>query len=129
MAVLRPASPKHDTSSPVLLDAEKAHIHQLEDGETELAPVQGQDRVKSEAEKKLIRKLDWFILPLLWLMYWFNYLDRNAITVARLDGLEKELNLTSTQYSTCVSILFVGYILGQIPSSEWASITIPSFPH
>jgi hypothetical protein len=53
-------------------------------------------------------------------MYWFNYLDRNAITVARLDGLEKELNLTSTEYQTCVSILFVGYILGQIPSSKQA---------
>jgi hypothetical protein len=125
MAVSRPASPKHDASAPVLLDAEKAQIHQLEDGETELHP---QDRVKSEAEKKLIRKLDWFILPLLWLMYWFNYLDRNAITVARLDGLEKELNLTSTQYSTCVSILFVGYILGQIPSSKRASIASPSLP-
>lgn len=51
--------------------------------------------------------------------YLFNYLDRNAITVARLDGLEAELNLSSTQYQTCVSILFVGYILGQIPSSEY----------
>lgn len=46
-----------------------------------------------------------------------SYLDRNAITVARLDGIENELNLTSTEYQTCVSILFVGYILGQIPSS------------
>lgn len=48
----------------------------------------------------------------------YSYLDRNAITVARLDGMEDELNMTSTEYQTCVSILFVGYILGQIPSSN-----------
>lgn len=54
------------------------------------------------------------------IMYWFNYLDRNAIAVARLDGLEEELGLSSTQYVTSVSILFVGYILGQIPSSKCA---------
>lgn len=50
-------------------------------------------------------------------MFWLNYLDRNAIATARLDGLEEDLGLTGSQYQTCVSILFVGYILGQIPSN------------
>ena len=54
---------------------------------------------------------------MLWSMYWLNYLDRNAIALARLDGLEKDLNLSSTEYQTCVSILFVGYLLGQIVST------------
>jgi MFS family permease len=52
-------------------------------------------------------------MPMLWSMYWLNYLDRNAIALARLDDLEEDLNLSSTQYQTCVSILFVGYLLGQ----------------
>ncbi|KXH41133.1 hypothetical protein CSIM01_03339 [Colletotrichum simmondsii] len=59
--------------------------------------------------------------------YWFNYLDRNAITVARLDGIEEELSLTSTEYQTCVSILFVGYILGQIPSNMLITRVRPSW--
>lgn len=71
------------------------------------------------AEIKLVKKLDIWILPILWLMYWLNFLDRNAITIARLDGLEKELKLTGIQYQTCISLLFVGYILGQIPSSQY----------
>ena len=41
-------------------------------------------------------------------MYWLNYLDRNAITLARLNDMEEELNLEGMQYQTCVSILFVG---------------------
>jgi hypothetical protein len=66
-------------------------------------------------EIALVKKLDRWIMPMLWSMYWLNYLDRNAIALARLDDLEKDLKLTSTQYQTCVSILFVGYLLGQIP--------------
>jgi hypothetical protein len=44
-------------------------------------------------------------------------LDRNNIAAARLGGLEKDLGLTPTQYSTCLSILYVGYILMQVPSN------------
>ena len=69
-------------------------------------------------EIRLVRKLDTWIMPTLWLMYWLNYLDRNAIALARLNDLEEDLNLSSSEYQTCVSILFVGYLLGQVPSSE-----------
>lgn len=65
--------------------------------------------------------------PTLWLMYWLNYLDRNAIALARLDDLEGDLNLTSSQYQTCVSILFVGYILGQVPSNMLLTRVRPSY--
>ena len=51
------------------------------------------------------------------IMYIMNYLDRNNIAAARLAGLEEELNLSSTQYLTCLSILFVGYLLMQVPSN------------
>jgi hypothetical protein len=32
-------------------------------------------------------------------MYWLNYLDRNAIALARLNDLEEDLNLTPTRMS------------------------------
>lgn len=64
---------------------------------------------------------------MLWLMYWLNFLDRNAITLARLNGFEEELGLSSTQYSTSISILFVGYILGQIPSNMIITRVRPSW--
>ncbi|WYZ44504.1 hypothetical protein EsH8_VII_000940 [Colletotrichum jinshuiense] len=81
------------------------------------------------AEIKLVRKLD------LWVMVSNRkppppisiYLDRNAIALARLNGLEKQLGLSSVEYSTCVSILFVGYILGQIPSNMILTRVRPSW--
>lgn len=35
--------------------------------------------------------------PMLWSMYWLNYLDRNAIALARLNTLEEDLNLSGTR--------------------------------
>jgi MFS family permease len=96
------------------------NIENVEDGQPkEIFDLTETDsRTKSSAEKALIRKLDWIVLPMLWLMYFLNFLDRAAITVARLNKMEKDLHLTSTQYQACVSGLFVGYLLGQVPSSK-----------
>lgn len=60
------------------------------------------------AEIALVRKLDKRLMPILWAMYFMNYLDRNAIANARLNNLEKHLGLVKNQYNTCISILFVG---------------------
>lgn len=72
---------------------------------------------RAEAEARLRRKIDTRLLPTITLMYIMNYLDRNTIAAVRLAGLQDELNLASWQYQTTVSILFVGYILMQIPSN------------
>jgi len=50
-------------------------------------------------------------------MYFLNFLDRNAMVNAKINTLSEDLNLHGYQYNTCVSILFVGYLLGQVPSN------------
>ncbi|KAF9697963.1 hypothetical protein EKO04_003975 [Ascochyta lentis] len=69
------------------------------------------------AEIALVRKLDYRIMPALFCMYFLNRLDQNAIANARLNGLEKDLGLRGSQYNTCISILYVGYLFAQIPSN------------
>jgi MFS family permease len=44
-----------------------------------------------------------------------------------LNGLEKQLKLQGAEYNTCVSILFVGYILGQIPCNMIITRVRPSW--
>ncbi|KAK5949530.1 hypothetical protein OHC33_009336 [Knufia fluminis] len=70
-----------------------------------------------KVEIALVKKLDRRILPTLWAMYFLNYLDRNAIAQARLNNLEDDLGLVGNQFNVAVSILFVGYLLMQIPSN------------
>ena len=90
--------PKGVQSEFAMLDNEKAISEEPLD-------YSGAHEKTDPAEIKLVRKLDMWIMPTLWVMYWLNYLDRNAIALARLNDLEEDLNLSSTQYQTCVSIL------------------------
>lgn len=59
-------------------------------------------------------------------MYFFNFLDRNAMISARLNSMEEDLGLKGTQYQTCVSILFVGYLCAQVPSNMLLNRVRPS---
>ncbi|KAL2883326.1 hypothetical protein SGCOL_001005 [Colletotrichum sp. CLE4] len=78
------------------------------------------------AEIALVRKLDRKIMPILWAMYFMNYLDRNALPQARLNTLEEDLRLKGVEYNTAISILFVGYLLMQVPSNMFLTRTRPS---
>ncbi|KAL1582674.1 hypothetical protein WHR41_08735 [Cladosporium halotolerans] len=85
-------------------------------------------RVTSDPEEiKLVRKLDFYMMPILWAMYFLNFLDRNAMINGKLNSLSEDLGLTGTQYNTCVSILFVGYLLGQVPSNMLLNRVRPSW--
>ncbi|KAJ0331521.1 hypothetical protein COL922a_011793 [Colletotrichum nupharicola] len=68
--------------------------------------------VEKSMKRKLDRRCSLFVL-----IYILNYLDRNNIAAARLRGLQDDLKLDNTQYATCLSILYVGYILMQVPSN------------
>ncbi|KAG9519402.1 MFS general substrate transporter, partial [Aureobasidium melanogenum] len=73
------------------------------------------DRIADE--KKLLKKIDLRMIPMMMLIYVLNYLDRNNIAVARLGSFERDLGLHGTQYNTIISIFFVGYILTQVPTN------------
>ncbi|KAG7410012.1 putative transporter [Fusarium oxysporum f. sp. rapae] len=66
-------------------------------------------------EKRLRRKIDLRLLPCMILIYIMNYLDRNAIGAARLGAFEEDLGLQGNEFQTAVSVLFVGYVLMQVP--------------
>ncbi len=67
--------------------------------------------------KKLVRKIDLFILPIIGILYILNYIDRQNLAAAKLQGILEDLNLSTQEFATAVSILFVGYLPFQIPSN------------
>ncbi|SMQ55240.1 unnamed protein product [Zymoseptoria tritici ST99CH_3D1] len=68
-------------------------------------------------QRKLVRKLDLHIVPVVMLLYLLSFLDRVNIGNARLYGLEEDLGLEGNQYQIAVSLLFVTYILSELPSN------------
>ncbi|OAA60330.1 MFS transporter [Niveomyces insectorum RCEF 264] len=81
---------------------------------------------RAELEKKLKRKVDLILFPLMMAFYILNYLDRNALGFAKLIGIQKDLKLEGNQFATCLSILYVGYCLFQVPSNLMLSKSKPS---
>jgi sugar phosphate permease len=71
----------------------------------------------AQAERALVRKIDKRILPLVVIIYLFNYLDRNSITQARLYGFQKDTKVNGAVYQTAISIFSAGYIFMQLPST------------
>ncbi|ORY58889.1 major facilitator superfamily domain-containing protein [Pseudomassariella vexata] len=76
--------------------------------------------------KKLLWKVDLRLLPWLILMYTTNFLDRTALAQARLGTLEQNLGLKGVEYNTLTSILFIGYIVFQLPSNLLLTKVRPS---
>ncbi|KAF9564921.1 MFS general substrate transporter [Agrocybe pediades] len=88
-------------------------------GETPVKAVKASTRsdYQSELERKAVRKLDWTILPILTMFYLLSFLDRANIGNARVAGLQKHLHLTDHQYQICVTVLYVPYILAELPAN------------
>ncbi|KAL3471091.1 major facilitator superfamily domain-containing protein [Aspergillus californicus] len=75
------------------------------------------DRFSGERLQKLVRKVDWHVLPQLILIYLMSYIDRTNVGNAKLFGVETDLGLSSQQWNTCLSIFFVTYALAGVPSN------------
>ncbi|KAJ7047417.1 MFS general substrate transporter [Mycena alexandri] len=76
----------------------------------------GGENGRRELEAQLVSKLD-ARMSVLILIYVLNYIDRNNASAARLHGFERDLNLSGNQFASVLSILYVGYLLMQIPSN------------
>lgn len=71
----------------------------------------------SEMEKqKLLKKLLWKILPILFIAYFFSFLDRVNIGYAKLQ-MQDAIGFTDSQYALAAGIFFIGYAFFEIPSN------------
>ncbi|CCG84011.1 protein of unknown function [Taphrina deformans PYCC 5710] len=71
-------------------------------------------------ERRLVRKIDFVLLPILCLLYACALLDRVNISAARVDGMGKDLNLLNPKqnyYSITLLVFFPAYFLFEIPSN------------
>ncbi|KAM5376317.1 hypothetical protein ACJZ2D_005539 [Fusarium nematophilum] len=73
------------------------------------------DSYTPEEEKAVLRKIDTVILPFMCFVFFLQYLDKQSLSYAAVFGLIEDLNLTSTQYSWCSSIFYVGQLVSEYP--------------
>ena len=54
--------------------------------------------VDPETNKRLLRKIDLHILPLICIIYFLQYIDKTAISYASVTGLRESANLHGNQF-------------------------------
>ncbi|KXN82652.1 hypothetical protein AN958_02329 [Leucoagaricus sp. SymC.cos] len=75
---------------------------------------------------RLLRKLDWNLIPFISLLYLLSFLDRSNVGNARLAGLERDLGLKGLDYNIALAVFFPFYIIAEIPSNIMMKRTSPS---
>lgn len=68
-------------------------------------------------EKRLLLKIDLFLLPLICLLYTIQYMDKISISYAAVMGLRDHYHMHGNQYSWCGSAFYLGYLIFEFPMS------------
>ncbi|KAJ5834942.1 Major facilitator superfamily domain general substrate transporter [Penicillium robsamsonii] len=101
---------KEDLEFIHLEEQELAHRHSGNE-----SPVYGIDEAH---QKRVIRRVDLRLLPILGIMYSISLIDRTNLGLAFVAGMEEDLGLhIGNRYTIVVMVFFVAYIIFEIPSN------------
>ncbi|OCK74279.1 MFS general substrate transporter [Lepidopterella palustris CBS 459.81] len=83
-------------------------------------------------EAAIIRKLDWHLLPLVFVLYSLSVLDRSNLGNAKLAGMAKDIDLNGNRYNWLGTCFYIAYILFQwtimgwkhFPPHRWAAVVV-----
>lgn len=84
------------------------------------------DPIDRKAEQRLLRKCDFHVLPPLCILYILCFIDRVNIGNARIQGLEKSLNMKDNDFNIALLVFFPFYILCEVPSNVLIRKIAPS---
>lgn len=77
-----------------------------------------EDEHDAKFEKRVLRKIDLRLLPILGALYTIALVDRSNISVARISGLDEDVGLKQgSRASIVLLVFFIGYIIFEIPSN------------
>lgn len=76
-----------------------------------------EDPIPAEANKSVLRKIDWRMMPLITFMYGINYVDKSCLSWAVMFNLEEDTHINGSQYSWVASIFYFGYLAAEYPAN------------
>lgn len=72
--------------------------------------------VSSPEARRLVRKIDLYIMPLICVVYFNSYLDKIAVSYASVTGLRQSTHLQGDQFNWVSSIFFFGQLAFEFPT-------------
>ncbi|TGO44807.1 hypothetical protein BCON_0459g00010 [Botryotinia convoluta] len=70
-----------------------------------------------DEEKQILRRLDFYLIPLVMIMFFTLNLDRGNISNALTDNMMKDLSMNQEIVNTGNSLVYVGICIGDIPAN------------
>ncbi|KAJ3850368.1 MFS general substrate transporter [Lentinula lateritia] len=67
--------------------------------------------------RRVLRKIDWRLMPIMFITYNFNFIDKIILSSAAVFGLRTDTHLVGQQYSWVSSIFYFGYLLWTYPTT------------
>ena len=106
-------------------EKERPSSHEQDVGEGEMVTIDKEGHVDviretdytEEEYKKLLRKIDRFLLPLMWFCYGIQQTDKTSIGTQAIFGLIEDTHLVGQQYSWLTTIFYITYLAGEFPSN------------
>ncbi|KAK2753336.1 hypothetical protein FQN55_003465 [Onygenales sp. PD_40] len=86
----------------------------------------------AEEEKKLLRRIDWHLMPLCAIMFLIKNIDADNVANARImnKGSERniitELGMTANEYNLVTTLYYIPYIIFETPSNLLLKKLLPS---
>ncbi|TVY94432.1 putative transporter [Lachnellula willkommii] len=79
----------------------------------------GEDIVMTpEMEKRILRKIDLNLMPILCVVYGLNFLDKTTLSYASIMGLKKSIHLEGDDYQWLSSLFYFGYLFWEYPTNR-----------
>lgn len=102
----------------ILSNGKEVHITGDVDGAMEFL-VEHEDDLGDftpEQDRKLLWKIDLFLMPVMCLLYCFQFMDKLSNSYASLLGLRTDLHMVNSMYSWTGSAFYLGYLVFEFPA-------------
>ncbi|KAI0376190.1 MFS general substrate transporter [Hypomontagnella monticulosa] len=108
-----------ETPTDLEKDPEKANGAEISEKSSIAAGTHSQTAPEytDEQYRKLKRKADRYLLPLMWLCYGIQQTDKTSIGTQATFGLAKDTGLVGQQYSWLTTIFYITYMCFEFPSN------------
>ncbi|KIW22988.1 uncharacterized protein PV07_11224 [Cladophialophora immunda] len=74
--------------------------------------------IDEATNKRLLRIIDWHLMPLLCVIYGLNYLDKTTLSYASIMGIKTDINLVGDDYQWLSSMFYFGYLAWEYPTNR-----------
>ena len=99
---------------------DKTHV-QLERTESVSGEEAVEYHINPSEDARVRRRIDYFMMPAMVLVFFFQFLDKQSINYAAVFGLTEDLKLSGSDFSWAVSLFYFGQFTSQYPSAYFIS--------